>query len=175
MAQGHVGPLSRTRISKPIAVASLRILGMNQPANIDSAAAAEEIRRHVISLFDAYLAGDLYTLKHGRIPEWKGFQIKSTRLIRGVDEYMSELERVMGGLKVEKYEFLDFEVDVEGDVALVYYLARDYLEADDTGSGGPVPPTVLIRSIDVYRRIDGNWIQAGSNICAIADPYGVTT
>lgn len=150
---------------------------MSQLKDADTTADAEEIRRHVISLFDAYLQGDLDTLKQGRISEWKGFQIKSTRLIRGVDEYMIELARVLGGLKVEKYEFLDFEVDVEGDIALVYYVARDYLQTDDTGIGGPVPPTILIRSIDVYRRIDGNWIQAGSNICAIADPYphGLTT
>lgn len=134
------------------------------------AAQVDEIRRHVISLFDAYLAGDLEALKHGRIPEWKGFQIRSTRLIRGVDEYMSELKHVMGGLKVEKYEFLDFEVDIEGDIALVYYLARDHLKTDGTDTGEPIPSTVLVRSIDVYRRIDGTWIQTGSNICAIADP-----
>lgn len=150
---------------------------MGELNDSNEAAVVEEIRRHVISLFDAYLAGDLNTLRRGRIPEWKGFQIRSTRLIRGVDEYVSELEAVVGGLEVEKYELLDFEVDVEGDIALVYYLARDFLETDETGTGRPVPPTVLIRSIDAYRRVDGSWIQAGSNICAIADPYphGLTT
>ncbi|MGB7859778.1 MAG: nuclear transport factor 2 family protein [Acidimicrobiia bacterium] len=146
---------------------------MSQLHDVDTTAAADEIRRHVISLFDAYLAGDLEALKHGRTAEWKGFQIRSTRLIRGVDEYMRELERVMGGLKVDKYEFLDFEVEVEGDIALVYYLARDYLRIDDPETVGSVPPTILIRSIDVYRQLDGSWIQAGSNICAIADPQAV--
>lgn len=144
---------------------------MSHLDDVDRTSAVEEIRRHVMSLFDAYLAGDLEALKHGRIPEWKGFQIRSIRLIRGVDDYVSELERVMDGLEVEKYEFVDFEVEVEGDIALVYYLARDFLKTDDNGSGRPVPPTVLIRSLDVYRMVDGSWIQAGSNICAIADPY----
>lgn len=38
------------------------------------------------------------------------------------------------------------------------------------GAAGAVKGMVLIRSIDIYRRIDGSWIQVGSNICAIPDP-----
>jgi ketosteroid isomerase-like protein len=125
------------------------------------------IRAHVVSLFDAYLAGDLETLRSGRTESWKGFQIGSTRLVRGLDQYMAELQKVVGALKVDRYEFVDFEIDIEGDLAIVYYLARDFLSAsDDQGA----PKTVLIRSIDIYRRIGGSWIQTGSNICAIPDP-----
>ena len=127
----------------------------------------DAIRAHVVSLFDAYLAGDLETLRTGRTEDWKGFQVRSTRLVRGRDQYLDELRKVVSSLKVDRYEFIDFEVDIEGDLGVVYYLARDYLSPSD-GSGAPA--TVLIRSIDVYRRIDGNWIQSGSNICAIADP-----
>lgn len=121
-----------------------------------------------MSLFDAYLAGDLEALRTGRTEDWKGFQIRSTRLVRGRDQYMDELQRVVSSLKVERYEFVDFEVEIEGDVGIVYYLARDYLSPSDDPN---TPSTVLIRSVDVYRRIDGEWIQSGSNICAIPEPH----
>jgi ketosteroid isomerase-like protein len=130
----------------------------------------DAIRDHVVSLFDAFLAGDLETLRSGRTTDWKGFQIGSTRLVRGIDDYMMELEQVIGGLKVDRYEFLDCEVDVEGDLGIVYYLARDYLSDTELGDVAPAPRTVLIRSIDIYRRLDGSWIQVGSNICALTDP-----
>lgn len=139
--------------------------------SISSARADEDaIRDHVVSLFDAYLAGDLETLRSGRTTDWKGFQIRSTRLVRGIDDYMAELEKVIGGLKVDRYEFLDFEVEVDGDLGIVYYLARDYLSDAEQGDAGSAPKTVLIRSIDIYRRMDGSWVQVGSNICAITDP-----
>ncbi|HEU4320330.1 MAG TPA: nuclear transport factor 2 family protein [Acidimicrobiia bacterium] len=126
----------------------------------------DAIRQHVVSLFDAYLAGDLETLRAGRIEDWKGFQIRSTRLVRGIDQYMKDLRDAMGGLSVDSYEFLDFEIDIEGDLGIVYYLARDFLSASDDVNS---PKTILIRSIDIYRRVSGNWTQIGSNICAVPD------
>lgn len=128
------------------------------------------IRNHVVSLFDAFLAGDLETLRAGRTRDWKGFQIRSTRLVRGIDDYVAELESVLGEMKVERYEFLDFEIEIDGDIGIVYYLARDYLSPANVTEGVSAAETVLIRSVDVYRRIDGSWIQVGSNICAIGDP-----
>ena len=124
------------------------------------------IKNHVVDLFDAFLAGDVESLRRGRTADWKGFQVRSTRLIRGVADYMSDLDDTLGTLRVERYEFIDFEVDVDGDTGIVCYLARDFLQS--SGSG---PSTVLIRSIDVYKRIDGSWLQTASNICAIPDPF----
>lgn len=54
-----------------------------------------EIKRHVVGLFDAYLAGDREFLRAGRTADWKGFQIRSTRLVRGGDEYMAELSSLL--------------------------------------------------------------------------------
>lgn len=130
----------------------------------------DAIRDHVVSLFDAYLAGDLETLRSGRTEDWKGFQIRSTRLVRGIDDYMVELEKVIGGLRVDRYEFLDFHVEVDGDLAIVYYVARDYLSGAKQDQAAQTPKTILIRSIDIYRRVGGAWTQVGSNICAISDP-----
>jgi len=50
-------------------------------------------------------------------------------------------------------------------VAVVYYVARyDYCDAN--GHEGSLP----LRSVDIYRREDGHWIQAGSHITPI--PHG---
>lgn len=54
-------------------------------------------------------------------------------------------------------------MDVYDDLALVYYLARDWLASPDRDGNVPSPPTVSIRSLDVYRRVHGSWVQIGSN------------
>jgi hypothetical protein len=129
----------------------------------DSHGVAAEIRRHVEALFDAFLAKDRTALRNGRVEDWKGFQIPSTSLIRGVDRYMVDLESALENLEVTRYEFLDFEVDVHADIALVYYVARDWL---NTSEG---EKTILVRALDVYAlELDG-WIQIGSNICLVPD------
>lgn len=126
-----------------------------------------DVRRHIESLFAAFLEGDRTTLREGRIAEWMGFQIRSRQLVNGVDEYMAELEAALESLHVERYEFLDFHVEVLGDTALAFYVARDWLEP-----GPDRPATVLIRALDVYRRVDGVWLQAASNINLIVDDQG---
>ena len=124
---------------------------------------AAEIRQHGETLFDAFLAKDNETLRNGRIDDWKGFQIPSTTLIRGVDRYMIDLEAALENLEVIRYEFLDFEVDVHTDVALVYYVARDWLSTPDGEK------TILVRALDVYGLQADGWIQIGSNICLVPD------
>ena len=64
-----------------------------------------EIRRHVEALFDAFLAKDRVALREGgRTEGWKGFQIPSTSLIRGVDRYMVDLESALENLSVTRYD-----------------------------------------------------------------------
>jgi ketosteroid isomerase-like protein len=123
------------------------------------------IREHVTTLFDAFLAKDVMTLRNGRTDDWKGFLIRSTRIVRGLDDYTNELEGMLAGLVVERYDFLEFEVDLHGEVALVFYVARDWLEPQEGA-----PTSVLIRALDVYSRAHGHWTQIASNICAVPDP-----
>jgi len=59
---------------------------------------------------------------------------------------------------------LDTEVQIFDDIAIVYYVARyDYRDA--RGHEGSVP----LRSVDVYRRRNGDWIQIGSHIGTIPE------
>ena len=132
----------------------------------DTGDVVAEIRRHVEDLFDAFLAKDRAALRNGRIEDWMGFQIPSTSLVRGVDSYMVDLETALENLKVTRYEFLEFEVDVHTDVALVYYVARDWLNTPDGET------TILVRALDVYGLEPDGWIQIGSNICLVPDTPG---
>ncbi|MGI9647478.1 MAG: YybH family protein [Acidimicrobiia bacterium] len=131
--------------------------------NTARAEAEAQIRRHVETLFDAFLAKDTDTLRNGRTHDWKGFQIPSTGLIRGVDSYMVDLDTALQNLEVTRYEFLEFEVDIHGEVALVFYVARDWLSTPDGEK------TILVRALDVYAMQDDGWIQIGSNICLVPD------
>jgi hypothetical protein len=73
------------------------------------------------------------------------------------------VEAALENLEVTRYEFLDFEVDVHTDVALVYYVARDWLNTPDGEK------TILVRALDVYGLQKDGWIQIGSNICLVPD------
>ncbi len=136
---------------------------MSTTTNPASRTDEKEIEAHVRGLFDAFLAKDRDAIESGHTADWKGFQIPSKRIVRGIDHYMGVADDLLASLKAVPYEFLEMDVDVYGDIALVYYVARDWLQ------DGDVETTVLIRALDVYRRERGAWNQAGSNICVIAD------
>ncbi len=125
--------------------------------------AKAEIEAHVRGLFDAFLAKDVGAIRKGHRDDWTGFQIPSKRIIHGIDEYMDAAHDLLASLRAVRYEFLEMDIQVHDDFALVYYVARDWLEGDDGET------TVLIRALDVYRLEDGAWNQAGSNICVLAD------
>jgi ketosteroid isomerase-like protein len=100
------------------------------------------IRAHVHSLFDAYLRKDRAAIRAGHTADWRGFPIRARHLVRGIDEYMREAEGLLQHLRAVRYEMLDMEVQVHGD----------------------------LRARDVYRREpDGAWNQCGSNICALPE------
>jgi hypothetical protein len=62
------------------------------------------------------------------------------------------------------YDLIDTEIRIHGDVAVVYYVARyDYVEGEGSGPTHSLP----LRSIDIYERRDGAWIQTGSHITPI--------
>lgn len=128
-----------------------------------SSPAETEIEAHVRGLFDAFLAKDIDAIRNGHRDDWTGFQIPSRKIIRGIDEYMVAAHDLLASLKAVRYEFLEMDIQVHGDFALVYYVARDWLEDDDGET------TVLIRALDVYRFERGSWNQAGSNINVLAD------
>lgn len=122
----------------------------------------KEILEHIHSIFQAYIRKDREAIRRTHSEDWTGFLMPSGKIERGIDDYMAYADRAIGGESLGVgYELLDTEVQIYGDIALVYYVARwDRRDAD--GSIVHVP----LRSIDVYRRDAGGWIQCGSHITA---------
>lgn len=127
----------------------------------------EQIIEHIHGIFRAYFAKDRETIRRTHTADWKGFLTRSTRMVRGIDDYMTYVDGVLQGVAPLRYEIVDIEVDVYGDVAVVFYLAREWLPKEGGGEF-----TILLRSCDIYRRDPGGWNQCGSNIMVIPDVDG---
>lgn len=122
----------------------------------------QEILAHIHSIFQAYVDRDLKVIRNTHTNDWTGFQGPSTKIERGIEDYMKNAEKSLDAFAGTGFEILDSEVQLYGDVAVVYYVARyDYTDA--AGEDHELP----LRSVDVYRRENGHWIQAGSHITPI--------
>jgi len=138
--------------------------GATQEASMPAKTQADStaIVAHIRSIFEAYLRKDRATIRRTHAEDWVGFLGPSTKIERGIGDYMAGAERSLEHFDGLGYELLDTEVQLHGDLALVYYTAR-YEYEDKEGHRGVLP----LRSLDVYRREGGDWIQAGSHITPI--------
>ena len=122
----------------------------------------EQVLAHIDSIFQAYVRRDRDAIRRLHTNDWIGFQGPSTTIERGIDAYMKNAETSLEHFRGTGYEILDSEVQLFGDLALVYYVARyDYRDKDERE--GSIP----LRAIDIYRRENGEWNQAGSHITVI--------
>jgi ketosteroid isomerase-like protein len=132
---------------------------------MSSATAARDraaILEHIRSIFEAYIRRDRDAIRRTHTQDWTGFQGPSTKIERGLDDYMVNADLSLQTLVGTGFELFDTEVQFRGDVALVYYVARyDYRDAE--GAAHAVP----LRALDVYERDGEGWIQCGSHIAAI--------
>ncbi|HEY6248542.1 MAG TPA: nuclear transport factor 2 family protein [Candidatus Angelobacter sp.] len=113
----------------------------------------DAIRAHIDSIFQAYMQKDRAKIQATHAQDWRGFLTPSRTIIRGLDEYMQYADRNLkspGGFT--SYKIIDFDVMFYGDVALVPYIARL----------GPEDSHFQLRVLDVYARLNGDWIQVGS-------------
>lgn len=120
------------------------------------------ILEHIDSIFQAYIRRDRDAIRRLHTDDWIGFQGPSTTIERGIDAHMKNADASLQHFRGTGYEILDSEVQLFGDLALVFYVARyDYRDMD--GKEGSIP----LRSIDIYRRVKGEWNQAASHITVI--------
>ena len=128
----------------------------------EDAAAREAVINHIHSIFRAYLRKDRVTLRNTHTKDWTGFQGPSTKIERGIDDYMINAEKSLQNLDGTAYEIIDTEVQFYGEIAIVYYVATYSFRTKD-GEPGVMP----LRSLDIYRKQSGGWIQCGSHITPI--------
>lgn len=136
------------------------VFAQNQPPNDDREADRTAIREHIEGIFRAYINKDRKTVQATHSEDWRGFLIGTQHIIRGIDEYMqaadSSLKNPTAGMA--KFSFPEFDVIFQGpNLALVCYVA------DIEGKVGDTPFTDKYRTLDVYARRNGAWIQIASN------------
>jgi len=112
----------------------------------------DAIRAHIVSIFEAYMHKDRAKIVATHSQQWRGFLTPSREIIRGIDEYMQYADRNLKGNVFQDYKILDFDVMFYNDVALVPYIARL----------GDEQSKVKLRVLDVYAKLNGDWIQVGS-------------
>ncbi|HVT45624.1 MAG TPA: nuclear transport factor 2 family protein [Thermoanaerobaculia bacterium] len=122
-----------------------------------------KILEHIHGIFQAYIRQDRAEIERRHTRDWIGFQGPSAKIERGIEDYMINADRSLNSFQGTGYELLDTEVQLFGDVALVWYVARyDYRSLADGSEG-----TLHLRSVDVYSRRNGEWNQSGSHIAVI--------
>ena len=129
----------------------------------DDEAAKAEIVAHIHSIFQAFIDQDRETIRATHSEDWTGFQTSARSITRGIDGYMVN---VGFNNPMRRYELEDVEVKVHGDIAIVFYVAHWWSH---------VPSIAMYvrqraRSVDIYERRDGEWIQTGSNINIMRRP-----
>jgi len=138
---------------------------LSKPAGDDRAADRAAIRAHVESIFQAYIDKDREKVRATHSDDWHGYLMRSQSLSRGIDDYMKmadySLKNKNAGMT--SYKFEEFEIVFHGDLALIFYVA------EVEGRTGENKYTDKFRSIDVYEKRDGHWIQTASHLAQHPD------
>jgi ketosteroid isomerase-like protein len=143
-----------------VAIAGLAALASQTPRDESD---REQVLEHIHGIFRAYLRQDRAAIRRSHTADWTGFQGPSTGIERGLDAYMKNADRSLEQFQGTGYELLDTEVQLYGDIALVYYVADYHFRNRKTGETGTIP----LRALDVYRREADGWNQSGSHITPI--------
>ena len=112
----------------------------------------DAIRAHIDSIFQAYMHKNRAQILATHSQQWRGFLTPSREIIRGIDEYMQYADRNLKGNTFQDYKILDFDVMFYNDVAIVPYIARI----------GDASSPYKLRVLDIYAKLNGDWIQVGS-------------
>jgi len=121
------------------------------------------IRNHIDKIFQAYIRKDSVTVRITHSNNWRGFLSYSNKILRGIDDYMKEVDR-QGGLNrlntwhLVNYKMQDYDIVLNGNTAIVSYIAELFWE-DGNKKG-----SYKLRSIDIYGKEKSKWIQIASNI-----------
>lgn len=117
------------------------------------------VRAHLERIFQAFVDQDVDTLRATHAADWVGFKLSGREIVRGRDGYLKGAVASFAN-PMRTYRIEDSEVQLLGDVAVIYYVAT--FTSDVKAAGGPV--TFHMRCADVLRRTGLGWIQVGSNL-----------
>ena len=125
----------------------------SRPADRDA------IHSHISSIFQAFIDHDGAKLRATHAPAWRGYLEGSQTVIRDVDGYMKSVGNAgkPGPNGMKAYRWVEFDCMFYGDTAIVPFVA------DVDGVWDGTPWHNQLRIVDFYAKLNGNWIQAGSD------------
>jgi ketosteroid isomerase-like protein len=143
---------------------ALTALPFAAQAQDDRAADREAIRAHIDRIFQAFIKKDAAALRATHAPNWLGYLEGSTTMIKGVDGYM-EWNQVdpKSPYGMKSYKFREFDMIFKGDAAFVCFVA----DAEGLSPNGPSHR--VLRISDFYTKLNGQWIQTGSDTALHAE------
>lgn len=141
--------------------AQVPVPGDSRPADRDA------IRAHIDAIFQGFIQQDAARIRATHAPDWQGFLILSRSTLRGIDDYMKNATAGWSGpRRMQSYEMLEFEVLFYGDnVAIVPYIA----EVTYAFKGRERTAKGKLRVLDVYAKLNDEWVQVASNTTAHPD------
>ena len=128
-------------------------------ADDERAADRAAIRAHIDRIFQAFIHKDDAELRATHAANWLGYLQGSSKMIRGVDEYMSNAAYFdsKSPYGMTGYKMREFDMIFKGDAAFVAFVAEVEYKVPE----GPLQRA--LRIADFYTKQNGAWIQTGSD------------
>ena len=118
----------------------------------------QEVIDQLHRIFQAFVEQDAETLRATHADDWMGFKARSTTAVKGIAGYMKDITFVN---RMLEYDIEEVDVQLFGDVVVVYYVARWKMHLTQTDQ----VVSVHARSVDIYKKdAQKAWIQMGSNL-----------
>lgn len=137
--------------------ATLLVIALDANANPEYEKA---ILDHIHGIFEAYMNADEEAIRATHSSDWTGFSSQSRSIVHGIDAYMANARRALSNSRITRYELEEVDIQIHGDVGIVYYVANWTIQLNGTDTR----VRMHVRSVDVYQKRAGDWIQIGSNL-----------
>ena len=115
------------------------------------------------------MEADEATIEATHSADWTGFDSQSQTIVHGIGGYMANARRALSRARIVRYELEEVDVQIHGDMGIVYYVANWTARL----SREELDVRIRARSVDVYQKRDGAWIQIGSNLNILPRPGSI--
>jgi ketosteroid isomerase-like protein len=130
----------------------------------------QQIIDHIHRIFQAFVEQDTMAIRNLHTDDWVGFQNRSREIVKGIDGYMINARRYLANSQMLEYKLEDVDVQIYGDIGIVYYIGQWKSRSKQTG----LVLKFRVRSVDIYRKTGSAWNQAGSHLSVLPSRSGGT-
>jgi ketosteroid isomerase-like protein len=126
----------------------------------------EAVLKSLDRIFQGFIHQDAGALHDTHGAEWLGFLEGSRTVMHGLDAYMQANSGAMKSpVHMTAYKLLEVDVVFYGDVAIVPFIC----ELEFGGPGITTPGKNKLRILDVFAKLNGEWVQVGTDTAQSPD------